>query len=375
MMRVLVTGGAGFIGSKLCKYLLEKGIDVTIIDNFSPQIHIANEIDGELKENVRLIADDICNKDAVIRALEGCDAVIHLAAETGTGQSMYEIEKYVKTNVHGTAVLCQAILESPGCKKIILGSSRSVYGEGKYICVEHGYKYPKSRKLENLQNGKFENYCDQCDKVMNPVGTDEDSIINPNSIYAVTKFQQEQLISLFASVNEISFSNLRFQNVYGEGQSLKNPYTGILAVFSNLARENKTINIFEDGLESRDFIHVDDVVKTIHKSLYDTKDYRVVNVGTGMAHNVHYIAQTIVRKLSSSSALEISGNYRLGDIRHNFSDNSKLLNIIDVSCFKSFESGIDLFLNWSNNQLYKSSDSFSKSLDELRKHDLLRKSF
>ena len=262
-MNILITGGAGFIGQKTSSKLIELGHKVIVLDNLSEQIH------GRDKESVKniegiFIEGDIRNNDDLNKAFNyDIEAVYHFAAETGTGQSMYEISNYTDVNVQGTANLLNFIQNNriDTLKKIILSSSRAVYGEGAYNCKIHGEVYPEERDEESLKLGDFETKCPICNENLELISTTEDAPFQPTSIYGLTKQVQEQLISLFIKNMNIDGYILRYQNVYGPGQSLINPYTGILAVFSNLAREGQQINIFEDGLESRDFVYIDEVVK------------------------------------------------------------------------------------------------------------------
>jgi dTDP-L-rhamnose 4-epimerase len=288
--QVLVTGGMGFIGYEICLHLLQQDQQVTILDNLSPQVHSKEETADKLKElkkyegftfiegDVRIYAD--CEK-----ALEGKDILIHLAAETGTGQSMYEIARYVDTNVQGTANLLDVIVKKNiKLQRIILSSSRSVYGEGKYSCDEHGVSYPATRKDEDMAKGLFDPLCEKCGKGLKFVATDEQSQISPVSVYATTKRHQEELIFYAQSILNIPYTIFRYQNVYGPGQSLQNPYTGILSIFSTRINNNRGIEIFEDGDESRDFVFIKDVVAaTVLPVFNESTTSVIINVGSGEA--------------------------------------------------------------------------------------------
>jgi dTDP-L-rhamnose 4-epimerase len=249
-MKVLVTGGAGFIGSHLTRRLLREGCTVSVLDNFSVQVHAGNqELAPDLRGQVRLFHGDVRDPDMVIRALDKQEVVVHLAAETGTGQSMYEIMLYQGVNIGGMATILDVLMNRPeNClRKIVLASSRAVYGEGKYRCEAHGSVYPKQRQIVDLRAGRYEPRCPGCGVACNPEATTEDSPLNPSSFYGLTKQMQEQMLQMFAHARGFSAYALRYQNVYGPGQSLRNPYTGILAIFSNLAQSNSVSQVFEDG--------------------------------------------------------------------------------------------------------------------------------
>ena len=263
MKNILITGGAGFIGSRLCEKLYEKGYNITVLDNLSPQIHGGNEsgLFGKIKNKCKFIKGDVRNKEDWQKALKGQEVVVHLASETGTGQSMYEIEKYNDVNVMGTSNMLEVLSTSNHLvKKIILSSSRSVYGEGKYKSNNQVIQYPKSRNIKHLEQGIFNLLCENTNQVMKPMPTDEESLINPKSIYALTKYTQEKMILLISQSLSINPVILRYQNVFGPGQSLSNPYTGILSIFSTRILNGNDLDVYEDGLESRDFVYIDDVV-------------------------------------------------------------------------------------------------------------------
>ena len=254
IMKVLITGGSGFIGSEIVNQLYSIGVkNITVLDSMTEQIHGKKWSNSYLYKKIenkcKFIKGDVCNLSVVQEAIGDSDVIIHLAAETGTGQSMYQINRYNETNVMGTSNLLQAIsLAGSNCKvkKIILSSSRSVYGEGKYDCPKCGVIYPDGRSKDNMLSGDFNFYCPQCGQKLSPLPTTEDSKIKPASLYAFTKYAQEMMLQTMCPAMGIDFTIFRFQNVYGIGQSLKNPYTGILSVFSTLMLENKTVNIFED---------------------------------------------------------------------------------------------------------------------------------
>jgi len=373
-MNVLVTGGAGFIGVHLVRRLLSEGCSVAILDNFSPQVHGDNQnLPSDLAGLVELYRSDVRDSSAVSRALTNRDVVVHLAAETGTGQSMYQISRYQDVNIGGTAAILDVLSNCPGirCSKVVLASSRAVYGEGKYSCTEHGFVYPGARSAEDLRAGRYEPACPRCGEPCAPQATTEDSPLNPLSFYGLTKKVQEEMLFMFAHGRNFSACALRFQNVYGPGQSLRNPYTGILAIFSNLARSNSAIQIFEDGQESRDFIFIDDVVEATWRCLtQDVGDVDSFNVGTGRRIAVLDVAKEIVRYLRADVEILVTGAHRQGDIRHNFADLVRIEAKTGFAPKIPFSEGLARFLDWAATQNEVPSQ-YESSLREMSDRGLL----
>lgn len=372
--KVLITGGAGFIGSNLSLKLLEKGYEVTVLDNLSPQIHGEySPLYESIKNKVNFIKGTVLSYDDWKKALDGTDVVVHLAAETGTGQSMYEIEKYTDVNIKGTSIFLDILAnEKHSVKKMIVASSRSIYGEGKYDCPKCGIVYPNERKDEDMKNGDFAVKCPYCGIDAKLLATDEESKIHPSSIYGITKQVQEQMFLVMGKSLNIPAIAFRYQNVYGAGQSLSNPYTGILSIFSTRIKNGNDINIFEDGKESRDFVYVDDVVEaTILGIEKDEANYEVFNVGLGQAIDVNTVADTLVKTYNSNSKITISGNYRLGDIRDNYADLKKIKSKLGFEPKISFEEGIKRFTSWVNAQEIVE-DKYEKSIEEMKKKGLYK---
>ncbi|MBC8399397.1 MAG: NAD-dependent epimerase/dehydratase family protein [Flavobacteriales bacterium] len=376
MKNILITGGAGFIGSNLTVKLVSKGYNITILDNLSKQIHAENQdsaLYNSIKDKATFILGDVCNKSDWEKALKGQDAVIHLAAETGTGQSMYEITRYNEVNIIGTAQLLNILTnQEHTIKKIIIASSRSIYGEGKYLCNNDGIIYPNQRKDADMVNGNFNPICDKCDKKLILKATDENSKIHPSSIYGITKQQQEQMILLTGKTLQIPAVALRYQNVYGPGQSLANPYTGILSIFSTRLLNGNDIDIYEDGEESRDFVFIDDVVDATVLSLEKKEaNHQIFNVGSGVATTVSEVANTLRELYDSNVGINISGKYRLGDIRHNYADLSKIKNVLGFHPKFNFRTGISEFVNWVKTQNIQE-DKYENSIKELKQKGLIK---
>jgi dTDP-L-rhamnose 4-epimerase len=376
-MNILITGGAGFIGSSLALALIGKGHKITVLDNLSEQIHgsDAEKSSGlfqKIKDKVVFVKGDICNEADWKMVLPGQDVIVHLAAETGTGQSMYLIKKYTDVNIGGTSLMLDLLANGNyQVKKVVVASSRAIYGEGRYVTATGTYVYPGSRSKERLAAGKFEvEY--KGDENLKLVSTDEESKIHPTSVYGITKQVQEQMVMTVCPTLGIAPVAFRYQNVYGPGQSLKNPYTGILSIFSNLIKNNQAINIFEDGKESRDFVFIDDVVATTVAGIeLDNAKGEVFNVGTGVATTVMEVALALLNGYGKKVALNISGDFRVGDIRHNYADITKLKEKLNIVPSVSFPEGIKKFTTWVNDQEVALID-YQKSLDEMKAKGLMK---
>ena len=378
-MKVLITGGAGFIGQRLARVLHASGHEIRILDNFSPQVHTGDTLPADLDGRVELIKADIRDRDALRKGLQGVEGIVQLAAETGTGQSMYEIERYYSVNVQGTAIMLDLLQNekvAPELTTLVVASSRAIYGEGAYYCQEHGEVFPEQREYGAMTNRHFEPACPVCGTQVEMRATAESAPFKPMSVYGLTKQVQEQAILMHAKTNGLKGIALRYQNVYGPGQSLKNPYTGILAVFSNLARQSKKIEVYEDGLESRDFVYIDDVVMATKLAL-ECQDGSMVdsfNVGTGIKTSVIEIANVINEYFGSHSAVEVSGKFRLGDIRHNVADMTKIKTALGFEPQVGFRQGINEFLKWASSEDPQSADAYEKSVEELRSKGLMGES-
>jgi len=377
MKNILISGGAGFIGSNLAIGLIKKGYSVSVLDNLSPQIHGYNPensfLFNSISDKVNFIQGDVRNRDDWEKSLSGQDAVIHLAAETGTGQSMYQIYKYCDVNIGGTALLLDILANKKNAvQKIIVASSRAIYGEGRYYCQLHGEVYPNSRNEEDLQKGIFECKCPKCGGKIELLSTHEESKIQPQSIYGISKYNQEELILVGGKSLNIPAVAFRYQNVYGPGQSLSNPYTGILSIFSTQIKNNNPINIFEDGKESRDFVYIDDVVNaTILGLEKEEANYNSYNVGSGKNINVLQITHKLINLYNSEVAINVTGNFRIGDIRHNYADLDKIKHDLDFEPETQFDEGITNFVKWVNTQK-KSEDLYSTSIHELKERGLYK---
>lgn len=378
MKNILITGGAGFIGSNVALKLIAKGYNVTVLDTLSKQIHGENPEETSplylsIKDKVKFFKGSVTSREDWMKALEGQEAVIHLAAETGTGQSMYEIEKYVETNIGGTALLLDILTNTKhDVKRVLVAESRAIYGEGKYHCEKCGDVYPTDRKDEDMAKGDFECHCPKCGGKVSLVGTTEDSAIHPSSVYGISKQVQGQLVHLVCPTIGVESVSFRYQNVYGPGQSLSNPYTGILSIFSTRIKNHNGINIFEDGKETRDFVYIEDVVDaTILGLEVPEANGHVFNVGTGVATDVLTVANTLCEKYGIKVPITVNGNYRLGDIRHNFADITPSRQILGFEPKWSFSDGIEQFTKWVNEQEIQA-DKYEASIEEMKKKGLYK---
>ena len=377
MQKILITGGAGFIGSRLALSLLAKGHQVRVLDNLAPQIHgedpELSPLFRSIKDKVEFVRGSVTNRDDLMRVLPGVDTVVHLAAETGTGQSMYAIQHYSDVNIGGTALLLDMIANEPfPVKKIVVASSRAVYGEGKYRCDEHGFIFPASRSAKDMEHGDFSVHCPVCGVAAQLVATDEETPVRPSSVYGVTKLTQEQMVLTVGRALGISAIAFRYQNVYGPGQSLSNPYTGILSIFSTRIRNKSSINIFEDGEESRDFVYIDDVVSATAKAVeYEPPIVDVFNVGAGVATDVMTIATTLQRLLGITVPTKVSGQFRVGDIRHNFADLTKVREVLGFEPSVSIDEGLSRFVDWVRSEQIQV-DRYEQSLEELKSKGLFK---
>lgn len=378
MKNILISGGAGFIGSNLALKLLDKGFNITILDNLSKQIHgikplYTSALYLSVKDKVNFIHGSVDSRKAWKNAIKDQDAIIHLAAETGTGQSMYQIEHYTNVNIGGTALLLDILANnSHNVKKIVIASSRAIYGEGKYLSEELGIVYPKHRTNADMQQGNFEVRYPGCTKPLQLLATDEESKIHPSSVYGITKLNQEQMIMTVCPTIGIAPVSFRYQNVYGPGQSLSNPYTGILSIFSTLIKNRKEINVFEDGKETRDFVFIDDVVDaTILGIEKEEANNEIFNVGTGTATDVNTVVRELMTNYGVDVPVKISGNYRLGDIRHNFADLTKIRAKLGFEPTTLFSEGIKHFCDWVNQQIIVES-TYEKSIEEMKNKGLYK---
>lgn len=351
--KILVTGGAGFIGSHLVDALLEEGHQVRILDNLDPQVHGKEQkIPEYLNKEAEFIFGDICNRDEVKKAIKDVEIIFHQASVVGVGQSMYEVQRYIHTNTFGTAVLWDVLINEPNkVRKLLVASSMSIYGEGEYECNKCGVVVPKLRTTEQLKKHSWEMKCPKCGLTCKPIPTSEGKYLVPTSIYAISKKDQEEMSLVLGRAYNIPVVALRYFNVYGPRQALSNPYTGVAAIFSSRILNNNPPIIFEDGLQSRDFIHVKDIVRANLLALHNNNaDYQIFNVGCGRPITVLELANLLIRRLNSDVTVKIVNKFREGDIRHCFANISKIKIELGFRPQISFEEGLDDLISWVRTQ-------------------------
>jgi dTDP-L-rhamnose 4-epimerase len=370
-LNILVTGGAGFIGSHLVDALIERGHHVRILDSLVPQVHQDGRPE-HLQRTAEFVEGDVCDAAVVESALEGIDAVFHQAAEVGVGQSMYEIDRYVRANDLGTAVLLENVIKRQNkIRKLIVASSMSIYGEGTYNCTDCGIVYPHLREEGQLLERRWEMECPNCKRLVAPAATKEDKPLFPTSVYAITKQDQEQFCLVIGRAYGIPTVALRYFNVYGPRQALSNPYTGVCAIFSARLLNDRRPLIFEDGEQARDFVHVSDIVQANLLALEtDRADYLPVNIGTGIATSIKQIAGLLSEGLGKSIATKIVAKYRKGDIRHCFADISRARSLLGFEPRVMLKDGIPELLSWVREQ--SPSDQVVKATAELESRQLVR---
>ncbi len=367
--KVLITGGAGFIGSHLADELIENGYKVRALDNLSEQVHGKNAKRPDyLHQEVELQIGDVRDKAVVEKALEGIDAVFHLAAMVGVGQSMYQIKDYTEVNNVGTAVLMEALMENP-VDKLVTASSMSIYGEGLYKDSRGKDMMKCDRNLSDLKKGKWELY-DENEDQLTPVPTPETKKPNLSSVYALSKYDQERLSLITGKAYNFPATALRFFNVYGTRQALSNPYTGVLAIFASRLLNNNPPMIFEDGKQKRDFIHVKDVARACRLAMETPEaDGEVFNIGSGNQYSIEFIADKLAQVMGKESIKpEITGKYRVGDIRHCFADTSKTKEVLGFEPQVKFEDGLYELAEWLKTQI--ATDNVGKASNELSSRGL-----
>jgi len=351
MARVLVTGGAGFIGSHLVDALVAKGHDVLVVDNLTPQVHRTKP--DYLNPRAEYRFEDL-RDDATLRAaLADAEIVYHLASSVGVGQSMYRVEDYVSGNTLATAKLLQHLVDARGgVKRLVVASSMSIYGEGSYRCDRCGIVHPGLRSEEQLRGHAWEPYCPTCGGPITPIPTAESKPLAPTSIYAITKRDQEEMCLTIGRAYGIPTVALRYFNVHGPRQALSNPYTGVCAVFQSRIQNGRSPIIFEDGRQTRDFVSVHDIVQAcVLTGERSAAAYHAINVGTGRPTSVLEIARALLDAYGRDLPLRIENAYRAGDVRHCFADISLARKLLGYEPRVSLGDGLREFVEWSVTQV------------------------
>lgn len=370
LQNILVTGGAGFIGSFLVDALIKKGHKVRIFDNLEKQVHNGKK-PSYLNKNAEFIKGDVRNRASLFDAIHGIDAIYHLAAAVGVAQSNYEIKKYIDVNTGGTANLLDILVnEKHTVKKLVTISSMTGFGEGNYECTKCGIVRPPLRQEEQLKESDWNIYCPNCSKIVVPTPTEDDAKEYPSSIYAITKKSQQDMALLNASLYNFPTVVLRGFNVYGPRQSLSNPYTGVSAIFISRLKNNREAVCYEDGSQSRDFVSVHDIVSAFILALEkDEANGNVINIGSGKATSIKEIATTIAKALGKENLVKVSGEFRKNDTKHCYANISKAKKLLDWEPKISLKEGFEELIKWGKNE--KSVDSFASAEKELKKKGLL----
>jgi len=374
-LKILVLGGAGFIGSHLIDELLAIGHEVVVYDNLEPQVHGKIETPPSyLADNIEFFKYDIRDKSLLEKVINEVDIIYHLAAMVGVGQSMYQIKKYYDVNVNGTANLLNLLVnEEHDVKKLIVASSMSTYGEGAYNCKNCGIIYPEIRNTDQLENNNWEMICPECKSIAKSIPTNEKKPQDCTSIYALTKKEQEKMCLLIGKTYGINTTALRFFNVYGSRQALSNPYTGVCAIFSSSLLCGNPPIIYEDGGQARDFVHVKDIVQSLILSMNkDAANGEVFNVGTGKPITINQIANILSNLINPDIKPIITNQFRPGDIRHCYSDIKKIQTKLNYQPKYGFKEGMGELVEWVKKQIGNVEDKSKKAKKELIEKGLLK---
>ncbi|MBN2454480.1 SDR family NAD(P)-dependent oxidoreductase [Candidatus Woesearchaeota archaeon] len=371
--KVLVTGGAGFIGSFIVDELLKKGHDVTVFDNLTEQVHRGKK-PSYLNKEAKFIKGDVSDYGQFRQAVADSEIVFHQASAVGVGQSMYEIKHYCDANVMGTANLLHIIAnENHSIKKILVAASMSSYGEGAYECAKCGIVYPPLRPEKQMREKVWELLCPNCSSKLKPIPTPESKPLHQNSIYAITKSTQEQITLTVGKAYGVPSVSLRYFNVYGPRQSLSNPYTGVAAIFMSRIKNGNSPVIFEDGLQTRDFISVHDVARANLMAMESkSADYQAFNVGSGNPKTIKGIAETLAKLYGKKISPKITEKFRKGDVRHCFADTSKIESKLGFKTQVSFEDGMTELAGWAEKE--EAVDMLEKAESEMKSKGLIDES-
>jgi len=366
---VLITGGAGFIGRATSRILVDHGWRVVALDILDKQVH--GDTPPVIPDGVELIRADVRDRNILSDLLREADAVLHLAARTGVGQSMYAIADYVDTNVGGTAALLETLVAGKHrVRKLVVASSRAIYGEGVYLCSACGPVFPAVRSREQLVAADWEVACSHCGSETISIATPENKPAAPGSVYAITKRDQEELCLCIGEAYGIETYALRYFNVYGPGQPLSNPYTGVIPVFASHVLSGRAAEVYEDGKPLRDFVHVEDVARANVLALEATSGGSgAMNIGSAEPLSIFQAAETVTRALGGDRTPQVNGKYRIGDIRQCYGDISVARNSLGFEPTITFSEGILGMAGWLREQ-YRG-DFSGQATSELAAHGLL----
>ena len=373
--RVLITGGAGFVGSHLADALAAAGHDVTLFDNLEPQVHgEAAARPAYLDAAHRLEKGDIRNPDALRPLVAEADVIFHLAAMVGVGQSMYQVRRYTDVNSMGMATLLEVLTQyRDRVRKLVVASSMSIYGEGAYRCAACGLVAPRLRPIEQLKAAEWEVHCPNCGSTLEPAATGEDKPLYPTSIYAINKRDHEEMALAFGQAYDLPAVALRFFNIYGSRQALTNPYTGVAAIFSGRILAGQTPVVYEDGHQLRDFVHVSDIVQACCLALGNpAADQQVFNVGTGRPISVLRVGELLAQELGWTGGFEVLRKFRAGDIRHCYADITRISTALGYEPRYRFEDGVHELVAWVAQQQGLSTATDGDAERQLQAYGLVR---
>jgi dTDP-L-rhamnose 4-epimerase len=370
--RVLVTGGAGFIGSHLVDALVRRGDRVTILDDLEPQAH-PDRSSVHCRRDAELIVGDLRNPEVVARALDGVELVYHLGGMVGNGQSMFDVRRYVDVNAVGTATLLeQIILRRRAIRRLVVASSMVVYGDGAYACAQHGEFAQVERPLARLRRRQWEPICAACGNEVEPIPITEERPLRPNSVYGISKRDQEELCLVLGRTYSIPTIALRYLCTYGSRQALGNPYTGVAAIWAGRLLNGRRPVVFEDGRQLRDLIHVSDTVAATLRAADapSEADFQALNVGSGQRHTISDLATFLGKALGCEIEPELTSEYRAGDIRHCFADISRARSLLGWEPRVALESGVAELATWAREQ--KPIDNSEAANAELRARGVIQ---
>ncbi|MCD2205029.1 NAD-dependent epimerase/dehydratase family protein [Halobacterium sp. KA-6] len=365
MTSVLVTGGAGFVGSHIVDEYVDAAYDVTVVDNLTDQVH--EDEPDYLNDDAEYVWGDVRDRELMTDLLEDADVLNHQAGAVGVGQSMYEIEKYVDVNTLGTARILDIIVdEDVDLEKMVVASSMSIYGEGEYYCPNcETVRHSSLRDDEQMASGEWEHSCSECGHSLEPKPTPESKPRDSTSIYAITKKDQEEMMLSIGRAYDIPTVALRYFNIFGSRQALDNPYTGVCAIFSSRIKNDNPPLVFEDGEQTRDFIHVSDIARANRLAVESDAENVAVNVGSGTPTTINEVAEMLIDLYGKSSELEpeIANDYRQGDIRHCYADPAKAAEELGFEAEVGFEEGMQELVQWGREQ--EAEDRFEEAHEEL----------
>ncbi|MBN2054047.1 NAD-dependent epimerase/dehydratase family protein [bacterium] len=376
MKNILVTGGAGFVGSHLVEELVRLGHRVTVFDNLDPQVHGENaDFPDYLPDSAECIKGDVRDRDALRRAMLGKEVIFHEGAAVGVGQSMYEIRRYTDYNSVGGATLLDILVNDfdvrDKIEKVVVASSMSIYGEGAFECPDCGPVDVRLRPASQLERFEWEVQCPECGKPARALPTGERKRLDPTSVYAITKRDHEEMFLSVGTSYRIPTTALRYFNIYGPRQALSNPYTGVAAIFSSRVLNGNPPVVYEDGAQSRDFVHVTDIVQANILSMQKREaDYQVFNVGSGRSVTIRRVGELLIERLAPGSGLApvLTNKFREGDVRHCFADIGKISATLGYRPRVQFEQGIEDLTEWVRTQT--AVDRFEEAAKELRRRGL-----